>query len=246
VLVGIAREPVPGVDQQVDAERGCSCRLTAHESVATTGLLQGEKGAKEPFFQNYSASDLKTRTIKDPMLMPGEKDAQGRRQDQPAVRQMDEYTLSVTHVAKTRRKPLNKDLSPWYLPQALGHLLPRLVPCTYLFLTYVSDSNEVVNRFVDVGFEQPVELWRTHRSMRSRHRSHRLRRLAHRALRYIGRQISLGSVECRIKDHHPAFLTPQPLAKALEERQPYASRRNRNTEPRRRRRRLDHFWDDEG
>jgi hypothetical protein len=105
---------------------------------------------------------MKTRSVVDPNLLPGEQTRKGEDKNQPPVRQIDQYTLNVTHVAKTAQAPLNQDLPPWYIPQALGHLLPRLVAHyegkTYFFSTYVSDSNQVVNRFVDVGFEQPVEL----------------------------------------------------------------------------------------
>jgi hypothetical protein len=161
VLVGMRSRTVPGPDQQVDAETWMFVTLNRrHEAWQTTGIVD-LKGVKQPFSE-YGASDMKTRSIVDPTLLPGERTRKGEDKGQPPVRQIDQYTLNVTHVAKTAQPPLNKDLPPWYIPQALGHLMPRLVAKyegkTYFFSTYVSDSNEVVNRFIDVGFEQPVEL----------------------------------------------------------------------------------------
>jgi hypothetical protein len=164
VLIGIRSRTIPAENQQVDAETWMFVTSNRrHEAWQTTGLVQPGKGAAKETFAEYGASDLKMRSVVDPNLRPGEKTKKGEDKMQPPVRQIEQYTLNVTHVAsKGAAKPLNKDLSPWYLPQALGHLLPRLVAQyegkTYLFLTYVSDSNEVVNRFVDVGFEQDVEL----------------------------------------------------------------------------------------
>jgi hypothetical protein len=55
-----------------------------------------------------------------------------------------------------------RDLPPFYLPQALLQLLPRLAerrePRTYLFATWVPDAGEVMYRYVDVGMEQDVTL----------------------------------------------------------------------------------------
>lgn len=162
VLVGIRSRTVPGPDQQVDAETWMFVTLNRrHEAWQTSGLVQGPKGTKQPFSE-YGASDMKTRSVVDPDLLPGEKTAKGEDKTQPPVRQIDEYTLNVTHVSKTAQPPMNQELPPWYLPQALGHLLPRLVAKyegkTYVFASYVSDRNEVMNRFIDVGYEEEVEL----------------------------------------------------------------------------------------
>jgi hypothetical protein len=161
VLVGIRSRTVPGEAQQVDSETWMFVTLNRrHEAWQTTGII-ASKGAKQPYSE-YGVSDMKTRSIVDPNLLPGEKLSKGEDKNQPPVRQIDQYTLNVTHTAKTAQPPLNIELPPWYLPQALGHLLPRLVAKyegkTYFFSTYVSDSNQVVNRFVDVGFEKVVEL----------------------------------------------------------------------------------------
>ena len=66
-------------------------------------------------------------------------------------------------------EPVNRDLPGWYLPQAMGQLILRLVPLhaeldfngqpkprRYLFATYVPEVREVMHRYIDVGDEQQV------------------------------------------------------------------------------------------
>ena len=82
---------------------------------------------------------------------------------QPPVVTTEPYVLNVQTVGQTgNAEPLKRDLPPFYLPQAVGHLLPRLLPLsspkTYMFATFVSDRREVMMRYVDVGTEQEVEL----------------------------------------------------------------------------------------
>ena len=58
-------------------------------------------------------------------------------------------------------KPTDTKLPPYYLPQALGQLLPRLLPAEpaqYLFAFYVSGPRTVLQRYIDVGAPSEVEL----------------------------------------------------------------------------------------
>lgn len=88
------------------------------------------------------------------------------KRDNPPVREIDSYKLSVVRPARSRNTPLAKPEyytpSPWYIPQGVGAMLPRLLPVnrpvTYLFQSYVSEQQEVVHRYVDVGFEKEVTL----------------------------------------------------------------------------------------
>ncbi len=82
---------------------------------------------------------------------------------QPPVVVAEPYVLNVQTVGQTgNAEPLKRNLPPFYLPQAVGHLLPRLLPLeapkTYMFATFVSDRREVMMRYVDVGTEQEVDL----------------------------------------------------------------------------------------
>lgn len=73
----------------------------------------------------------------------------------PSAELAEQHTLNVKTMGKSLDIPaVERDLPPFYLPQAMRHLLPRLIPLadrkTYLFATYVSDAREVMLHYVDV------------------------------------------------------------------------------------------------
>lgn len=73
----------------------------------------------------------------------------------------DDYSLTVTHITKVGTdQPVTRVLPPFYLPKAIGHLLPRLVPLTqakvYLFYSYASGERELIAHYVDVLPERRV------------------------------------------------------------------------------------------
>jgi hypothetical protein len=81
----------------------------------------------------------------------------------PPVIQAESYHLSVNNYAKVQKGvPIEQDLPVYYIPQALAHLLPRLLPLkqpgTYMFASYVSEQRAVMARYVDVLDEQEVDL----------------------------------------------------------------------------------------
>ena len=80
---------------------------------------------------------------------------------QPAIKVAEQATLQVTTLTGSgAAEPVSNQPPPWYLPQALGHLLPRLLPLdqpkSYLFATYIPDTRAVMHRYVEVGREQRV------------------------------------------------------------------------------------------
>jgi hypothetical protein len=105
-------------------------------------------------------SNQTERMVLDPDLKPG--DVKAKDEQQPPVRKEESYKLAVTYTGRLSTPPVQRDLPPWYLNQAMGHLLPRLLPLTepkgYLFASYVSDRREVIMRYVDVQKEREVTL----------------------------------------------------------------------------------------
>lgn len=91
-----------------------------------------------------------------------EGDADPADEKQPKIRVEERYVLSVTQTGKAGAAPeIKRDLPPYYLPQALGQLLPRLVPLNepkgYLFASWVTADRELVYRYIDVEREREVE-----------------------------------------------------------------------------------------
>jgi hypothetical protein len=75
--------------------------------------------------------------------------------------QGDVFSLQVLYEGGgTRNDPVVRELPPFYLPEAVSYLLPRMVPMgsdkTYMFAVYVSETREVMARYVDVHAPQKV------------------------------------------------------------------------------------------
>jgi hypothetical protein len=102
--------------------------------------------------------------VRDPKFNPkDEKDPNLSDVRNPILRDVEAYTLAVDRATQGRNannKSEKHQPSPWYIPQAVGSMLPRLLPLnrpvTYLFQSYVSDQHEPILRYVDVGFEKEV------------------------------------------------------------------------------------------
>jgi hypothetical protein len=127
-------------------------------------ITEMDTGHGSPTFNSeLGNSDMLLRRILD-----REKAAQmwkepGKHDQQPPVIERQKYTLSVSQYTKTQAgAPVVRELPVFYLPQALGQLLPRLLslsePQTYMFASYVSNQREVMARYVDVLEEQEVDL----------------------------------------------------------------------------------------
>jgi len=78
---------------------------------------------------------------------------------QPGVTLREAWTLTVVRRVGSASPPaFRQDVDPWYLPQAMSYLLPRLLPYkepkTYLFDTYEPQGDNgkpaVMRRYVDV------------------------------------------------------------------------------------------------
>ena len=138
---------LPGKDTQVDVGSIFHVSMDLrHEDWSTLAerfnikqRAANPKGFKPPQLTETGISDRKT--------IPG---------------RGDDYTLQVVFESNSERvDPVARELPPFYLPQAIAHLLPRLLPVnepkTYMFMTYVPEVREVMMRYVDVQELKRVE-----------------------------------------------------------------------------------------
>lgn len=149
----------PSAKVQVDAESWMWMSLDRrHGEWSNVALI--DTGADRDHRSEVGSADRQVSQFIDKELQRGSKEDP----QQPPVRRADIYTLNVRSVAKRNAPvPIERSLPPWYMPQALDHILPRLVPLGeakgYMFAGYVSgERHEVMNRYVDVGREQVVDL----------------------------------------------------------------------------------------
>jgi hypothetical protein len=154
VKIGIRSRTYPDAETIVDGETWYIVNADRrHEDWSNLMWIQNRKTKKANQIVEIGSSDRRTNRRVDNQLAMGD----GKDPKQPPVQAFDTYELSV----KTdQAEPIKRSLPPFYMPQALGHLLPRLLPTrepkTFLFATYVGDRREVMMRYVDVGTEQEV------------------------------------------------------------------------------------------
>jgi hypothetical protein len=162
IKIGIRSRSYPDPNSQVDGETWFYVTGDRrHENWSNLVWIQNLAAHTSDQMAEIGSSDRRvTRAADESDLI-----AKGDKNDpnQPKVRVSDVYTLNVQAVGKSAAvAPINRSLPPFYLPEAVGHLLPRLLPRrepkTFLFATYVSDRREVMMRYVDVGTEKEVEL----------------------------------------------------------------------------------------
>jgi hypothetical protein len=136
--------------------------------IAAKGLPAEEKVQNMEFgFSEIHVTHVLDRgAVRDPKFDPAkEADPNLRDPKNPILRDVETYSLAVDRATQGRNannKSEKHTPSPWYIPQAIGSMLPRLLPLnrpvTYLFQSYVSDEHEAILRYVDVGFEKEVML----------------------------------------------------------------------------------------
>jgi len=133
-----------------------------HEEWSRLTVVDDHVATQKEFVQEIGLSD-KRRVAKAVKLPPPDQGALGNFQPnaQALIDMRDDYGLDVNlRTARESPPPISRKLPPWYIPQAVAHLLPRLVAAypskQYLFATYVPDVREVMMRYVDVLPEQNV------------------------------------------------------------------------------------------
>jgi hypothetical protein len=159
VRVGIRSRILPREGVQYDSESWLNASLDRRTEDWSVITVINDGSAEPEQVSEFGSSSRQIGRVLDPTLRGG--DAQDPRQ--PPVRQTETYTLNARHITRSETaEPVNRDLPPFYVPQAFGHLLPRLVPLheskTYLFASYSGEMREVMLRYVDVEREREVTL----------------------------------------------------------------------------------------
>jgi hypothetical protein len=138
------------------------------QHIVNTIVNKGNKGGVEDRKQTmeFGYSEVKIHNKLDPTAQPDPRlDPNARDRKNPVLRPVESYELRIERATQGRNansQPEAHAPSPWYIPQAIGSMLPRLLPLdrpvTYLFQSYVSDQHEVILRYVDVGFQKQVTI----------------------------------------------------------------------------------------
>jgi len=191
IRISVRSATFPDAKTRVEAQS----RLTAtidrnHENWMSLASITGSDKEGKPIQSNISeigSSDQKVRMVPEAGLvnaqtapptagavggaaaLPG-----GKAPDmlQPRLKMVPSWELTVlrrsgaTAQMNNVSPPFQQQVSPWYLPQAMNYLLPRLLPFreakTFLFATYLADGDHgrpaVMLRYVDVLLPREVTL----------------------------------------------------------------------------------------
>lgn len=159
VRVGVRSRTVPVDGTIVDAESWMWVQDDRKRESFHNQLVSTERGKEKEFTYAMDAG----MSVRQDRVVPV------RVQNPAGVGQNiekeidDRYTLKVVSTSKNQSlPPVDRELPPYYLPQALVHLMPRLLPLkearTYLFASYVPETRQVMLRYVDVENATEVTL----------------------------------------------------------------------------------------
>ena len=114
------------------------------------------KGMPQPFtdhFQEVGTSVMEARRVfqRDPLSRV------------EGFTLVDRYALIVNQSTPAgTRRPVERELAPYYLPQAFSHLFPRLLPLVepkgFEVVIWVSSEGEVIRRYLDVEQDRRVTI----------------------------------------------------------------------------------------
>ncbi len=158
--IGIRSRTVPEGGQQIDGETWYHVSFDRKiENWSSIWLFTG--GTEKYHATEFGSSEQRRKPVaidrlKGDDIGPVPTTQRSFRGENLGVKLVDVYTLAVHRVNKKVTLPdVERVLPPFYLPQALGHLLPRLMPTNeprgYLFASYLSGEAQVKLRYIDVG-----------------------------------------------------------------------------------------------
>lgn len=150
VLIAVRTRTFPDDSSQVDvgSSQFVSFNLR-HEIWSSDGVVRHGSEATAVTEQGTADRRVRRWVQKGDPLNP---DAPAESQ----IKNAEEYVMTVTRFEGNDRgdtTPRTWALPDYYLPQAVGHLLPRLLPDerqTYLFVSFISEQQELMFRYVDV------------------------------------------------------------------------------------------------
>jgi hypothetical protein len=165
IRVGVRTRTFPDTGIQVDAQSWSWVAMDKKQEEWASVLQIENANAKDAKQKKTTTTEAgvavwRTKPVKDVLAQAP---------DNRGIRLTEDYKLNVTTASSTAglSDPIAKDLPPFYLPKALDHLLPRLLPLReyrdprdpapeqkgFMFATYVGDQKEIVRKYIDVGKE---------------------------------------------------------------------------------------------
>ncbi|MDB5328815.1 MAG: hypothetical protein JWM57_4384 [Phycisphaerales bacterium] len=166
--IGVRTHTVGDAGKELDVESWMYVNFDRRHEVWSNVTIQKDPTAKvekdqSTWFSEVGASDQQRERVFDRNLKHDDFKEADQKDAPQTFREVDKYHLVVRNEGRSAvADPIRRELPPFYLPQALGVMLPRIVPLDnytgYLFATYASDNRQIMLRYVDVQPEAPVKL----------------------------------------------------------------------------------------
>jgi hypothetical protein len=155
VTIGV-RSRVVENGEQTDAESFYFVAFDrSYEEWSTVSQVNGGKGGPRNMTEVGVSNKTERNVLDVDAQRQGLRDPKDK-SNPPTLPEMD-YDLTVAYSGRQSTPPVEQKLPVFYLPQAMIHLLPRLVPLNepkgYLFGVYVSDVRAVMREYLDVERE---------------------------------------------------------------------------------------------
>jgi hypothetical protein len=150
IRIGMRSRTFDEKQRRIDAEAWLSVTGDRKQERWSRVSYVTDEGKALPSTTEIGTSNLSTKVVadlgSDNRLTIGEK---------AGMKLVDDYALNVKFPqASGKMESVERSVPPWYIPQALGQLLPRIVPRNepkgYLFASFVPERREVMSRYVDV------------------------------------------------------------------------------------------------
>ena len=145
-------------DSQHRTQRGLEMFCSDDRQAEAWGALTiFEQNGKRTNASEFGQSERKVTRTLDHDAGPDPLDP-----SQPKLNVAEHNVLSVTQILPNQMgaAPVARQLPPYYLPQAISHVLPRVMPldrpATYLFAVWSANERELVYRYVDVEQAKPA------------------------------------------------------------------------------------------
>lgn len=161
VLISIRSRTMPGDGAQVDVtSRMFIADNWAYEAWSHTGDAKIGPKTESTAELGLAEFGMHYRVEKPKSLLETSVEDKNK---QPKIEEVGRWKVEV----RTKRgtlvaQPVEKELPVVYLPQAVQHLLPRLLPLDkpegYMFVSFVSEHHQFMTRYADVGEVQDVQL----------------------------------------------------------------------------------------
>lgn len=167
--IGVRTHTLADAGKELDVESWMYVGFDRRHEKWTNVTIQKDPTAKvekdqSAWFREVGASDMQRERVFNSNLKHDDFKEADQNKDAPQTfREVDKYHLLVGNEGRSAvADPIRRELPPFYLPQALGVLLPRIVPLDnytgYLFASYQSDNRQIMLRYVDVRPEATVKI----------------------------------------------------------------------------------------